>query len=152
MRIRATVPRPMVVNRTEIIMQKWTWPIFENWAFLLRIVCEKPGMKLVSSQVKALGKAPDIGRLQNRTDCLAAVGALSAVDFPGYLPIELMNRTINPPNGEIRSLEETAESPIGLFAFFRELLNSLDVGFKFHVGLEGRYALLTFWQTASISS
>lgn len=80
-----------------------------------------------------LGKAPDIRRLQNRMDCLAAIGALGAVDFPGYFPIEIMNRKINTPDREIRSLEKAAECPVGLFALLRELLNSLDVGFKFHI-------------------
>jgi len=104
-------------------------------------------MKLLSSQVKALGKAPDISRIQNRTDRLAAVGALGAVDFPGHIPVEIMDRAINPPNGEIRSLEKAAECPIGILPFFRELLNSLDVGFKLHLGFErlpelsGRYDL-----------
>jgi hypothetical protein len=130
---RAAVPGPMVVNRTEIILQKRTGPTLENWAFLLRIVCEKPGMKLVSSQVEALAKAPDISLVQNRADRLAAVGALGAIDFPGYFPIDLMNRTIDPPNGKTRSLEKAAESPIGLLTFLRELLNSLDVGFELHM-------------------
>ena len=79
-----------------------------------------------------LGKTPDIRRLQNRTGCLAAIGALGAVDFPGYFPIEVMDRKINTPNRKIRSLEKAAECPVGLFALFRELLNSLDVGFKIH--------------------
>jgi hypothetical protein len=51
------------------------------------MVCEKLGMKLIDTQLKALGKPPDISRLQNRTDRFAAVGALGAVDFPGYLPV-----------------------------------------------------------------
>ena len=80
-----------------------------------------------------LGKAPDIRRLQNRMDCLAAVGALGAVDFPGYFPIEIMDRKINTPDREIRSLEKAAECPVGLFALLRELLNSLDVGFESHI-------------------
>jgi hypothetical protein len=80
-----------------------------------------------------LGKAPDIRRLQSRMDCLTAIGALGAVDFPGYFPIETMNRKINTPDREIRSLEKAAECPVGLFALLRELLNSLDVGFKFHL-------------------
>jgi hypothetical protein len=80
-----------------------------------------------------LGKSPDIRRLQNRMDCLTAIGALGAVDFPGYFPIEIMDRKINTPDREIRSLEKAAECPVGLFALLRELLNSLDVGFKFHI-------------------
>jgi hypothetical protein len=65
--------------------------------------------------------------------CLATIGALDAVDFPGYFPIEIVDRKINTPDREIRSLEKTAECPVGLFALFRELLNSLDVRFKFHI-------------------
>jgi hypothetical protein len=79
-----------------------------------------------------LGKASDIRRLQNRMDCLTAIGALGAVDFTGYFPIEITDRKINAPDREIRSLEKAAECPVGLFALLRELLNSLDVGFKFH--------------------
>ena len=80
-----------------------------------------------------LGKAPDIRRLQNRMDCLTAIGALGAVDFPGHFPIEIMDRKINAPNRETRSLEKAAECPVALFALLGELLNSLDVGFKFHI-------------------
>jgi hypothetical protein len=80
-----------------------------------------------------LGKTPNICRLQNRMDCLAAVGALGAVDFPGYFPEETMDLKINTPDREIRSFEKTAERPIVLFALLRELLNSLDVSFKFHI-------------------
>jgi len=65
-------------------------------------------------------------------DRLAAVGALGAVDFPAYFPIEVMDRKINTPDREIRSFEKAAECPVGLFALLHELLNSLDVGFKFH--------------------
>jgi hypothetical protein len=79
------------------------------------------------------GKAPDIHRLQNRTDCLTSIGAFGAVDFSGYFPIEIMDRKINTPEREIRSLEKAAECPVGLFALLRELLNSLDVDFKFHI-------------------
>jgi hypothetical protein len=64
--------------------------------------------------------------------CLATIGALDAVDFPGYFPIEIVDRKINTPDRKIRSLEKTAECPVRLFAFFRELLNSLNVRFKFH--------------------
>jgi hypothetical protein len=80
-----------------------------------------------------LGKAFDIRRFQNRVDRLAAVGALGAVDFSGYFPIEIMDRKINPPDREIRSLEKAAECPVGLLALLRELFNSLDVCFKFHI-------------------
>ena len=131
--IRAAVTRPMVVNRTEIILQKGTWLLPENRTFSFRIICEKSGTKFINTQLKALGKAPDIRRLQNRTDCLAAIGALGAVDFPGYFLIEIMDRKVNTPDRKIGSLEKTAECPVGLFALLRELLNSLDVGFKFHI-------------------
>jgi hypothetical protein len=77
-----------------------------------------------------LGKASDIRRFQDRMDGLAAVGALGAVDFPGYFPIEIMDLKINATGREIRSLEKAAGCPVGLFALSRELLNSLDVGFK----------------------
>ena len=80
-----------------------------------------------------LGKAPDIRRLQNWMDYLAAVSALGTVDFSGYFPIEIMDRKINHPDREIRSLEKAAECPVGLFALLRELLNSLDVGFESHI-------------------
>ncbi len=80
-----------------------------------------------------LGKAPDIRRFEDRMGCLATIGALGAVNFPGHFPIEIMDRNINAPDREIRSLEKAAECPVGLFALFRELLNSLDVGFKFHI-------------------
>jgi len=95
-----------------------------------------------------LGKASNIRRLQNRTDCLTAIGALDAVDFPGYFLIEIMDRKINTPDREIRSFEKAAECPVGLFALLRELLNSLDVGFKSHISksrtrkLTGRYEAL----------
>jgi len=89
-----------------------------------------------------LSKAPDIRRLQNRMDCLAAVGAIGAVDFPGYFPIEIMDRKINTPDREIRSLEKAAECPVGLFALLRELLNSLDIGFESHIS-ESRTIRLT---------
>jgi hypothetical protein len=72
----------MVVNRTEIVLQKGTWLVPENGAFSFGIVCEKSGMKLINTQLKMLGKASDIRRFQNRMDRLAAVGALGAVDFP----------------------------------------------------------------------
>jgi hypothetical protein len=61
--IRATFTRPMVVNRTEIILQKGTGLVPENGAFSFGIVCEKSGTKLVNTQLKMLGKAPDICRL-----------------------------------------------------------------------------------------
>jgi hypothetical protein len=80
-----------------------------------------------------LGEPPDICRLQNRIDRLAAIGALGAVYFPGYFPKETMDLKINTPDREIRSLEITAECPVGLFALLRELLNFLDVSFKFHI-------------------
>jgi hypothetical protein len=83
------------------------------------------------------GKTPDIRRLQNRTDCLTAVGALGAVDFPGYFAIEITDLKVNTPDREIRSLEKAAECLVGLFALLREFLNSLNVGFKFHIS-EGR--------------
>jgi len=50
-----------------------------------------------------LGKASDIRRFQDRMDRLAAIGALGAVDFPGYFPIEIIDRKINTPDREIRS-------------------------------------------------
>jgi hypothetical protein len=80
-----------------------------------------------------LGKALDIRRFQDRMDCLATIGALGAVDFSGDFLIEIADRKINTPDGEIRPFEKTAECPVRLFAFFRELLNSLNVGFKFHI-------------------
>jgi hypothetical protein len=123
----------MVVNRTEIIQQKGTWMDPENRPFLFRGVCEKPGTKLINAQLKTLGQAPDVSRVQKRTGHFAAVGALGAIDFPGYFPIDLMNRMIDPPNGKTRSLEKAAESPIGLLTFFRELLNSLDVRFRLYM-------------------
>ena len=131
--IRATVTRPMVVNRTKIVLQKGTWLAPENRTFSFRIVCEKPGTKLLNTQPKMLGKASDIHRFQNRMDRLAAVGALGAVDFLGYFPIEIMDLKINTTGRESRSLEKAAECPVGLFALLRQLLNSLDVGFKFHI-------------------
>jgi hypothetical protein len=87
------------------------------------------------------GKPSDIRQFQNRMNRLAAVGALSAIDFPGYFPIEIMDRKINPPDREIRSLEKAAECPVGLFALLCELLNSLDVGFDFHISESGTLAL-----------
>ena len=44
-----------------------------------------------------------------------------------------MDRKINTPDREIRSLEKAAECPVGLFALLCELLNSLDVGFESHI-------------------
>ena len=79
-----------------------------------------------------LGKALDIRRLQNRMNCLAAVGTLGAVDLTGYFPIDIMDRRINTSDGTIRSLEKTPEFPVGLLAFLRKLLNSLNVGFEPH--------------------
>jgi hypothetical protein len=131
--IRATVARPMVVNRTEIVLQKGTWLAPENRTFSFRIVCEKPGIKLLNTQPKMLGKASDIRRFQGRMDGLAAVGALGALDFLGYFPIEIMDLKINPTGRESRSLEKATECPVGLFALLHQLLNSLDVGFKFHI-------------------
>jgi hypothetical protein len=139
--IRATVTRPMVVDRTEIVLQKGTWLAPENRTFSFRIVCEKSGTELLNTQLKMLGKASDIRRLQDRMDGLAAVGALGAVDFSGYFPIEIMDRKINPPDREIRSLEKAAECPVGLFALLRELFNSLDVGFKFHISERSNVSL-----------
>ena len=78
-------------------------------------------------------KEPDIGRLENRIDCLAAVSALGAVDFSGYFLIEIMDLKINTPDGKIRSLEKAPECPVGLFTFLCQLLNSLDVGFEPHI-------------------
>jgi len=131
--IRATVTRPMVVRRTEIIPQKGTWLVPENRAFSFRIICQKSDTKLINAQLKMPGKAPDIRGFQDRMGCLTTIGALGAVDFPGYFPIEIVDRKINTPDRETRSLEKAAECPVGLFALFRELLNSLDVGFKFHI-------------------
>jgi hypothetical protein len=79
-----------------------------------------------------LGKALDICGFQDRMGYLATIGALGAVDFPGDFLIEVVDRKINSPDREIRPLEKAAECPVRLFAFFRELLNSLNVGFKFH--------------------
>jgi len=89
-----------------------------------------------------LGKARDIRGFQNRVGCLATIGALGAVDFPGYFPIETVDRKINTPDREIRSLEKAAECPVGLFALFGELLNSLDVRFKFHIS----ESLTSLWE------
>ena len=80
-----------------------------------------------------LGKALDIRRLQNRMNCLAAVGTLGAVDLTGYLPIEIVGRNINFTDRKIRFLEKAPKCPVGLFAFSCELLNSLNVGFKPHI-------------------
>jgi hypothetical protein len=80
-----------------------------------------------------LGKAPEICGFQDRMGCFATIGALGAVDFRGYFPMEALDRKINTPDREIRSLEKAAERPVGLFALFCELSNSLDVGFKFHI-------------------
>jgi hypothetical protein len=80
-----------------------------------------------------LGKASDIRGFQDRMGCLATIGALGAVDFPGYFPIEVVDRKINPPDREIRPFEKSAECPVGFFALLPELLDSLDVGFKFHL-------------------
>jgi hypothetical protein len=66
-------------------------------------------------------------------DCLAAIGALGAVDFTGYFPVETMDRKINTPDGKIRSFEKATKCPVGLLTLLRELLNSLNVGFKFHI-------------------
>ena len=92
-----------------------------------------------------LGKAPDIRRLQNRMDRLAAVGALGAVDFPGYFLIEIMDRRINTPDGETRSLEKAAECPVGFSALLRELLNSLNVGFESHLSENQTLRLTGSW-------
>ncbi|MDP2967638.1 MAG: hypothetical protein Q8P64_00310 [Deltaproteobacteria bacterium] len=105
----------------------------ENRAFSFRFICKKSGTKLIDTQLKMLGKTPHIRRFQNRTDCFAAVGAFGAVDFPRYFTIEIMDRKINTPDREIRSLEKAAERPVGFFALLSELLNPLDVGFKFHI-------------------
>jgi len=131
--VRATVTRPMVVNRTEIVLQKGTWLIPENRAFSFRFICKKSGTKLIDTQLKMLGKAPHICRLQNGTDRPAAVGAFGAVDSPGYFLIEIMDREINTTDREIRSLEKAAECPVGFFALLSKLFNPLDVGFKFHI-------------------
>lgn len=139
--VRATVTRPMVVNRTEIVLQKGAWLIPENRAFSFRFICKKSGTKLIDTQLEMLGKALYIRRLQNRTDGLAAVGAFGAVDFPGYFPIEIMDRKINTPDREIRSLEKATECPVGIFALLSELFNPLDVSFKFHIS-ESRPARL----------
>jgi hypothetical protein len=130
--IRATVTWPMVVNRTGIILQKGTWLVPENRDFSFWVICQKSGTKLINAQLKMLGKAPDIRGCQDRMGCLATIGALGAVDFPGYFPIEIVDRKINTPDREIRPLEKAAECPVGLFALFCEFLNSLDVGFKVH--------------------
>jgi hypothetical protein len=61
--VRATVTRPMVVNRTEIVLQKGTWLIPENRAFSFRFICKKSGTKLIDTQLKMLGEAPHIRRL-----------------------------------------------------------------------------------------
>jgi hypothetical protein len=123
----------MVVYRTEIILQKRTWPFLENWAFLFWILCKKPETKLINAQRELLGQAPDVRRLQNRTDCHAAIGALGTVDFRGYFPVEVTDRTIYSPNGEIGSLEKAAECPIGILPLFRESLDPLHVPFKVHI-------------------
>lgn len=72
----------MVINNTEIVLQKGTGLIPENGPFFFRIVFKKSGTKLIDTQLKMLGKALYIRRLQNRADGLAAVGAFGAVDFP----------------------------------------------------------------------
>ncbi|OGP75323.1 MAG: hypothetical protein A2V86_14280 [Deltaproteobacteria bacterium RBG_16_49_23] len=131
--VRSTVTRPMVVNRAEIVLQKGTGLISENRAFFFRIIFKISGTKLIDTQLKMLGKTPQIRRLQNRTDGLAAVCAFGAVDFPRYFPIEIMDRKINPTDREIRPLEKAAECPVGIFALSSKLLNPLDVSFKFHI-------------------
>ena len=142
MRIRTAIVRPIIVDRAEIILQKRTWLVSKDGPFSFGSICKKLGTKLNNTQLKMLGKAPDIRRIQNRMDCLTAIGALGAVDFPGYFPIEIMDRKINTPDREIRSFEKAAECPVGLFSLLRELLNSLDVGFKFHIS-ESRTLRLT---------
>ena len=102
----------MVINRTEIVLQKGAGLVPENRTFSFQIICEKSRTKLINTQLKMLGKALDIRRLQNRMDCLAAIGALGAVDFPGYFPIDIMDRKINASDREIRSLEKAPECPI----------------------------------------
>jgi hypothetical protein len=131
--IRATVTRPMIVDCTEVIVQKGARLAPENRTFSFRIISEKSGTKLINTQLKMLGKATDIRRLQNRMDCLTTIGTLGAVDFSGYFPIEIMDCKINTPDREIRSLEKAAECPVGLFALLRALLNSLDIDFKLHI-------------------
>ncbi|MGA2467019.1 MAG: hypothetical protein ABSH06_22055 [Thermodesulfobacteriota bacterium] len=131
--IGATVTGPVVVDRAEVILQKGTWLVPENRTFSFRVICEKPRTKLIKTQLKTLRKALDISRLQNRMDCLTAVGALGAVDFPGDFPIEIMDLKINTPDRQLRSLEKAPECPVGLFALLSELLNSLNVGFEPHI-------------------
>jgi hypothetical protein len=76
------------------------------------------GAKFIDAQLKMFGKTPDIRGFEDRMGYLATIGALGAVDFPGYFPIEVVDREINTPDREIRSLEKAAECPVGLFALF----------------------------------
>ena len=130
--VGTTVTRPMVVNRAEVILQEGTRQIPENRTFLLWVIDKKSGTKLIETQPYMLGKTFDIRRRQNRMDRFAAICALGAVDLTGYLPIEIVDRNINFTDRKIRFLEKAPKCPVGLFAFSCELLNSLNVGFKYH--------------------
>ena len=63
-----------------------------------------------------------------------------------------MDRKINTPDREIRSLEKAAECPVGFFALLSKLFNPLDVGFKFHIS-ESRPARLNRlqWSAAELA-
>jgi hypothetical protein len=133
MRIRTAVARSIIINRAEIVLQKRTGLVSEDGPFSFGSICEKLGMELIDTQPKMLGKPTDIHRLQERMNFLTAIGTFGTVDFPRYFAIEMMDCRVNAPTGENRSLEETAECPIGLLALFRELFNSLNIRFESHI-------------------
>jgi hypothetical protein len=130
--VGTTVTRPMVVNRAEVILQEGTRQIPENRTFLLWVIDEKSGTKLIETQPYMLGKTFDIRRRQNRMDRFAAICAPGAVDLLRYFPIEFMDCNINFTDRKIRSLEKAPECPVGLLEFLREFLNPLNVGFESH--------------------
>jgi hypothetical protein len=88
---------------------------------------------ICSCDPQAVGETVDIFSLQQWTKHLAAIPAFPTFNLLGDRPVVLMNDGIDFVARQIGLLEQTPISSVLILFLSRQLFDSTDVGFEFHV-------------------
>ena len=132
-RVRATVVRALCIDSARIFIEERARRGLEEMSLIVLIFFQILRHELLHGESQMSGKALYIPEFQQRSHDFAAICALQTVDLAGYGLVQLMDDRIDFFDRQITGLQETPESPVGIFFLSCQFLDSLGICLKCHV-------------------
>lgn len=133
MRVGATVVRSLWIDNAKVVVQERARRRLEKVSLAFLIFFQILTHELLDGEPQVGGETLYVPGFQERSYDLAAICALSTIDLPGYVLVQLMDDGIEFFDRQITGLQEAPEGPVGIFFLSCQLLYSLGVCLKCHV-------------------